>query len=95
MFKALQERQRGRLGGPTGFQRRASAASELVERLELQRQLSGHDGCVNTVAFTPDGQRLISGSDDHNISFWNWETGDTVFPLLFSCFSYSVNIQGI
>ncbi len=31
--------------------------------------------CVNTVAFTPEGDFLLSGSDDLNVILWNWRTG--------------------
>jgi WD40 repeat protein len=41
-----------------------------VKRLWLERKLEGHDGCVNTVHFSPDGQLLVSGSDDLQIMFW-------------------------
>lgn len=36
--------------------------------------LTGHTGEVNTVAFTPDGQKLASGSDDQTIKIWNLNT---------------------
>lgn len=34
-------------------------------------------GCVNTVHFSPDGRVLVSGSDDQDIRFWDWQTGTT------------------
>lgn len=33
--------------------------------------LSGHTDEVNTIAFSPDGQQLASGSDDQTIKIWN------------------------
>ena len=34
----------------------------------------GHEDAVTAVAFTPDGTRLVSGSEDNTIRFWNAET---------------------
>lgn len=47
-----------------------------VQRMELQRLLEGHDGCVNTVAFDESGSVLVSGSDDQTIRVWDWERGE-------------------
>ncbi|KAG6422028.1 hypothetical protein SASPL_118589 [Salvia splendens] len=38
--------------------------SSLVRRLSLERELEGHRGCVNTIAWNSEGSMLISGSDD-------------------------------
>eukprot|EP00850_Spirogloea_muscicola_P003073 SM000012S25335 [mRNA] locus=s12:455999:459391:+ [translate_table: standard] len=48
---------------------------DLVRRLELARKLAGHDGCVNTAAFTPSGDGLLSGSDDRQVVLWRWDAG--------------------
>jgi WD40 repeat protein len=32
---------------------------------------TGHTGSVNSVAFSPDGQQIVSGSDDQTIHMWN------------------------
>ncbi|EFJ09381.1 hypothetical protein SELMODRAFT_43681, partial [Selaginella moellendorffii] len=45
---------------------------DLIQRLERYAELSGHDGCVNTVHFNPSGDILVSGSDDKEIVFWDW-----------------------
>ncbi|CAM1503379.1 Fc.00g081550.m01.CDS01 [Cosmosporella sp. VM-42] len=37
--------------------------------------LEGHSDWVNSVAFSADGQRLASGSDDHTIKVWDAATG--------------------
>src|SRR5262249_8053662 len=31
---------------------------------------------VNSVAFTPNGQLVLSGSQDHSVRLWNVETGE-------------------
>ncbi|MFC1783498.1 WD40 repeat domain-containing protein [Planctomycetota bacterium] len=33
--------------------------------------LIGHEGSVNSLAFSPDGQRIISGSSDKTIKIWD------------------------
>jgi WD40 repeat protein len=37
----------------------------------------GHRGWVYSVAFSPDGQHIVSGSDDHAIRLWNAVAGKT------------------
>ncbi|KIJ22902.1 hypothetical protein M422DRAFT_84675, partial [Sphaerobolus stellatus SS14] len=44
---------------------------------ELQ-PLQGHRGTVLTVAFSPDGKHIASGSGDETIQIWDAKTGDTV-----------------
>ncbi|NER34161.1 MAG: protein kinase [Oscillatoria sp. SIO1A7] len=41
----------------------------------LQNTLTGHPESVNSVAISPDGQALISGSWDNTIKIWNLKTG--------------------
>jgi len=38
--------------------------------IELVRTLPGHTGDVLSIAFTPDGSLLASGSADHMIKLW-------------------------
>lgn len=42
-----------------------------VQTGALLDQLSGHEGPISTLAFTPDGRYLISGSWDRTIRVWN------------------------
>ena len=44
--------------------------------------LQGHNDSVNSVAFSPDGSKIISGSDDMTIRVWNASTGIEMLPPL-------------
>jgi WD40 repeat protein len=44
--------------------------------------LKGHSSRVNILAITPDGQRLVSGSDDNTIKLWNLDTGRQIRTLV-------------
>ena len=42
------------------------------------RTLTGHTGWVRSVAFSRDGKRVVSGSEDNRVKIWNTETGAEV-----------------
>jgi periodic tryptophan protein 2 len=42
-----------------------------VQTGALLDQLAGHEGPISTLAFTPDGRYLVSGSWDHTIRIWS------------------------
>ena len=45
---------------------------ETVEILELKvKKQSAHMTCVNSVAFSPDGATIVSGSFDRRIKVWD------------------------
>ena len=52
-----------------------------VDSRELVRTLSGHDLRVNTLAFSPDGQTLASGSNDSTVRLWDVNTGKQLYVL--------------
>ena len=42
------------------------------------RTLTGHTDAVGSVAFSPEGNRVVSGSYDKLVKIWDTETGAEV-----------------
>ena len=56
----------------------------LVCRLDtgkLVRTLSGHEGAINDIAFSPLGARLVSGSFDKTLRIWNVHSEEAILTL--------------
>jgi WD40 repeat protein len=55
-----------------------------IDRIKIHpalRTLTGHADSVLSVAFSPDGQNLASGSYDETIKIWNLSTGELLHTL--------------
>ena len=61
----------GGLGCLRGVEVRDLSVEEGAQRLSLE----GHEGPVNSVAFSPDGSILVSGSDDATVRAWSPANG--------------------
>jgi len=47
----------------------------LDESIALLRILTGHQDSVNSVAVSPDGRRIVSGSSDRTVAVWDLVSG--------------------
>ncbi len=44
----------------------------LAGKLEmLSEKTNAHSNCINSVVFSPDGTKIVSGSDDVTIKLWD------------------------
>lgn len=48
-------------GKPTGYARRVCGHRSMIGRLALDGKFMGHGGCVNTVAFSREGDLAVTG----------------------------------
>ena len=46
------------------------------------RTLTGHSGLVRSVAVSPNGKLIASGSSDRRVKIWDTETGVLVSSFL-------------
>ena len=47
--------------------------------------LTGHSNYVRSVAYSPDGKHIVSGSEDNTVKVWDSQTGKEVSVLVCHC----------
>ncbi|KAJ3992784.1 WD40-repeat-containing domain protein, partial [Lentinula boryana] len=58
--------------------KQAVFSAQMLTWPDQQVIYRGHTSGVNAVAFSPDGKRIVSGSDDDSIRIWNADTGEVI-----------------
>jgi dipeptidyl aminopeptidase/acylaminoacyl peptidase len=61
-------------GWEYGYLRRLFASQEILT-------LTAHTDAVQSVAFSPDGKRLVSGSQDKTLKLWDAQTGQLILTF--------------
>jgi WD40 repeat protein len=60
----------------------ACADADVRGLVHEQECTPGHSGSVYSVAYSPDGKHLVSGSYDNTVKVWDAQTGKEVSVLL-------------
>ena len=60
---------------------RASDSTTSPTRNSNYMRLAGHDGPVRSVSFSPNGQLVLSGSEDNTVRIWDVAGGEAVKAL--------------
>ncbi|KAF8776119.1 hypothetical protein HU200_003804 [Digitaria exilis] len=69
------------LHGSHDFKKRVQFHSSLVQKLALEKEMEGHTGCVNAIAWNSNGSLLISGSDDTRINIWSYNNRELLHSI--------------
>jgi WD40 repeat protein len=56
----------------------AEDGTKRLEPFNPNRELVGHIGSVNDIAFSPDGTRVLSGGSDDTVRLWDVNTGQAI-----------------
>ncbi|KAJ1298462.1 hypothetical protein BS78_01G455500 [Paspalum vaginatum] len=67
--------------GPPDIKKKVQFHSSLVGKLALEKEMEGHIGCVNAIAWNSNGSLLISGSDDTRINIWSYNNRELVHDI--------------
>ena len=55
-----------------------SSLRDAIEDARERNLLQGHEGWVNSVAFSPDGKTIVSGGDDGILRLWDITSGKAI-----------------
>lgn len=55
--------------------KRSALYTAVTQRASTLKVIDVHGSAVSDVAFSPDGSRLVSGTDDHTLQLWDAHTG--------------------
>ncbi|TVU48147.1 hypothetical protein EJB05_07773 [Eragrostis curvula] len=69
------------LHGSPEIKKKAQFHSSLVQKLALEKEMEGHVGCVNAIAWNSNGSLLISGSDDTRINIWSYNNRELLHDI--------------
>ncbi|MEM9004328.1 MAG: TIR domain-containing protein [Cyanobacteria bacterium P01_F01_bin.86] len=61
---------------PNLHSKATTALHDATLKLRERNRLEGHEGAVYSLAFSPDGQQLVSVGQDRTIRFWNINQND-------------------
>ena len=53
-----------------------------VTKFKCLKTLKGHKYSVNSVSYSPDGTKIISGSGDETVKIWDANTGQCLKTLM-------------
>ena len=70
-------------GGYIAWQLKPSYIWQATQSQSISpiRTIADPSGTIKSLTYTPDGQRLITGSDDYTIKIWNNLTGERLLTL--------------
>ena len=56
--------------------------TENKDKVVCLKTLKGHSDDVESVAYSPDGTKIVSGSTDNTIKIWDTNTGECLQTLM-------------
>ncbi|WP_158517387.1 caspase family protein [Moorena producens] len=66
---------------PTVINEVNSSLLAALDKVRERNRLQGHTDDVTDIAFSPDGKKILSGSEDNTVRLWDTETGQLLYTL--------------